>query len=407
MSDLRAIALYLPQYHPVAENDEWWGKGFTEWRNVTNARPQFPGHYQPHLPADLGFYDLRLPEVRAAQAALAREYGLGGFCYYHYWFNGRRILERPFEEVLASGEPDFPFCLCWANENWTRVWDGGEKNVLLEQHYGEEDDRAHILSLLPAFRDQRYIRIDGRPLFLVYRVELLPNPKRTAEIWREVARQHGVGEIYLCLVEGFSRDIDPAHYGFDAAVEFAPDGRNMGEFKFQHGLAGWLSRRGIIPKAFTANRVLRYPALADGMRTRPVPGYKRFRCVTPMWDNSARRKQGARIVIDSTPDLYERWLSAICRQTRELRQGEERLVFINAWNEWAEGNHLEPDLKWGHAYLEATRRALRSEAPPRAAVPEPHSQPPARAGLKDRYWSFRASLQKRLELLRLMTTRRF
>ena len=187
--DIRPIAFYLPQFHPTPENDEWWGKGFTEWTNVTKARPLFPGHYQPQLPADMGFYDLRLPEAREAQAALAREYGIHGFCYYHYWFNGRRILERPFNEVLASGKPDFPFCLCWANENWTRVWDGGEKNVLLEQKYSHEDDLAHIESLIPAFRDERYIRIDGKPLFLVYRTGLLPNPARTAEIWREAAKR--------------------------------------------------------------------------------------------------------------------------------------------------------------------------------------------------------------------------
>jgi len=189
---IRAIALYLPQFHPVPENDEWWGRGFTEWRNVAKAKALFPGHYQPHLPADLGFYDLRLPEVREAQAELASQHGIHGFCYYHYWFNGRRILERPFNEVLESGKPDFPFCLCWANENWTRVWDGGERNVLLEQHYSFEDDLAHIRSLIPAFKDPRYIRINGKPLFLVYRTELLPDPAKTAALWQKEAIKAGL-----------------------------------------------------------------------------------------------------------------------------------------------------------------------------------------------------------------------
>lgn len=356
--DIRAIALYLPQFHPVPENDEWWGKGFTEWRNVARARPLFPGHYQPHLPADLGFYDLRLPEAREGQAEMARQYGIHGFCYYHYWFTGRRILERPFNEVLASGKPDFPFCLCWANEDWTRAWDGGKTNILLGQNYSHEDDLAHINSLLPAFRDPRYIRVNGRPLFLVYRTGLLPDPKRTAEIWREAAIRAGVGDLYLVRVERFARDVDPAAIGFDATMEFAPDADAMAARRFHDGLPGFLSRRGIISRAYAQNRVVRYADLAESMLSRPMPSFKRFRCVTPMWDNSARRKQHAWITIDSTPELYQNWLETIAAQTRERYQGDERLVFINAWNEWAEGNHLEPDLKWGRAYLEATLGAL-------------------------------------------------
>ncbi|MDJ0634982.1 MAG: glycoside hydrolase family 99-like domain-containing protein [Xenococcaceae cyanobacterium MO_188.B29] len=184
-NNIKAIAFYLPQYHPIPENDKWWGKGFTEWTSVAKAKPLFKDHYQPHLPADLGFYDLRLPEVRQAQADLAREYGIYGFCYYHYWFNGKRLLERPFNEVLESGKPDFPFCLCWANENWTRRWDGQDREILIEQKYSVVDDREHIKSLISAFKDPRYIKIDGKPLFLIYRVNSLPDPSLTQKIWRE------------------------------------------------------------------------------------------------------------------------------------------------------------------------------------------------------------------------------
>ena len=178
MVDKRIIAFYLPQYHPFPENDEWWGKGFTEWRNVVKARPLYRGHYQPHLPADLGFYDLRVPEVRQQQADMARMYGINGFCYYHYWFNGHQLMERPLEEMLSSGNPDFPFMLCWANENWTRAWDGGSRHILIAQNYSEEDDRAHIRYLLDnVFSDSRYIRVDGKPVFLIYRSMLFPNMK--------------------------------------------------------------------------------------------------------------------------------------------------------------------------------------------------------------------------------------
>ena len=227
-NDVRLLAFYLPQFHPVPENDEWWGKGFTEWTNVAKGQPLFPGHYQPHLPADLGFYDLRVPEVRQAQADLAREYGIYGFCYYHYWFNGKRLLERPLDEMLATGEPAFPFCLCWANENWTKVWDGADQHILIAQEYSPEDDRRHIQWLVRVFRHQNYIRIDGKPLFLIYRISKLPDPMQTTSIWREEARKAGIGEIYLATVESLREDrVDPTHNGCDAAVEFQPDWINL------------------------------------------------------------------------------------------------------------------------------------------------------------------------------------
>jgi glycosyl transferase family WbsX len=338
---LRTIAFYLPQYHPIPENDEWWGKGFTEWTNVARARPAFPGHYQPHLPADLGFYDLRLPEVRQAQADLAREYGVDGFCYYHYWFNGRRLLERPFNEVLTSGQPGFPFCLCWANENWSRRWDGCEQQLLMGQQYSEEDDRRHIRWLVNAFQDPRYIRFEGKPLFLVYRAHHIPDPVKTTAIWREEAARAGLGEIFLCSVESFPEDRgDPACLGFDAAVEFQPDLCTI----------DWSLRRGM-------HGAYDYSLVAERMLQKPTVPYQRFPCVMPSWDNTARRKSGASVYHGSTPELYERWLRATVQRAMYSTDGEV-LVFINAWNEWAEGNHLEPCQRWGHGYLEATRAAL-------------------------------------------------
>lgn len=369
---VRAIAFYLPQFHPIPENDAWWGKGFTEWTNVTRAGPRFPGHYQPHLPADLGFYDLRLPAARAAQAALAREYGLHGFCYYHYWFNGKRVLERPFNEVLAAGEPDFPFCLCWANENWTRVWDGGNDQVLLHQHYSAADDARHIESLIPAFRDERYIRINDKPLFLVYRTRLLPDPVRTAEVWRTAARKAGIADLFLVRVESFLDLTDPTSIGFDAAVEFAPFNGLRNQL-FRGRKYRYLAQAGLFPKQLLRHRCFDYQDVADNAVRRQPTGYKRFYCASPGWDNSARRQDNGMVLLDSTPEKYEVWLRQVAARTAERWQGEGRICFINAWNEWAEGNHLEPDLRWKLGYLAATRRALQSyehQAVPAAAYAE-------------------------------------
>lgn len=348
----RLIAFYLPQFHPIPENDDWWGKGFTEWTNVARARPLFPGHHQPHLPADLGFYDLRLPEARQAQAELAREYGIHGFCYYHYWFNGHRLLGRPFDEVLASGQPTLPFCLCWANENWTRRWDGQHDEILIDQKYSDEDDREHIQWLLAAFRDPRYIRIDGRPLLLVYRASMIPAPLKMTTIWREEAQKSGLGDIYLCRVESFAdeRD-DPTRIGFDAAVEFQPD---------------WCDYDA--PQRIGTHHLYEYRRVAESMARRPQPAYPRFPCVMPSWDNSPRRKRGATVFRGATPVLYEAWLRAAMRRADSADPGK-RVVFINAWNEWAEGNHLEPCHKWGRGYLEATRSAIDQGSSPLGAAP--------------------------------------
>lgn len=355
----RTIAFYLPQYHPFAENDAWWGKGFTEWRNVTKARPLFRGHYQPHLPADLGFYDLRVPEVREQQAALAEAYGLSGFCYYHYWFNGRRLMQRPLDEVLASGRPDFPFMLCWANENWTRAWDGGEREVLIRQEYSEADDRIHIRHLLDgAFRDPRYIRVEGKPVFAVYRSQLFPHIRRTIEVWREEAAERGV-QLYLCRVESFdTAGREWLDAGFDAAIEFQPFTPQMTEFWNRRA---WTKRAMYhLRKLWGDRRRMRRVSYDDYVRCSlawPRPDYKLYPSVVPSWDNTARRRSRMFLFDDAAPAKYGRWLDEVLRRF-EPYGPEEDFVFVNAWNEWAEGNHLEPDLKWGLQYLEATKRAI-------------------------------------------------
>ncbi|MBQ0720406.1 MAG: glycoside hydrolase family 99-like domain-containing protein [Gammaproteobacteria bacterium] len=365
MTEIRAISFYLPQYHPVPENDEWWGKGFTEWTNVTRATPKFNGHYQPHLPEELGFYDLRLPETRQAQADLAREHGIHGFCYYHYWFNGRRILEQPFNEVLESQKPDFPFCLCWANENWTRAWDGNNRDVLLQQNYSHQDDIDHIRSLIPAFKDKRYIRINNKPLFLVYRSHLLPNPIETARIWREEAEAAGLEGIYLARVEDYESvkaGISAKEINFDADVEFPPFSWSMGNVMFRSPLEKILCKLGILPKQLIQNTIIDYEDMAQGILNRPASKSVRFPGVSPSWDNSARRKIGANIFTDSSPAKYQAWLEKATEKAVLNPSNDEHIVFINAWNEWAEGNHLEPDLKWGNQYLKATQQALTKAA---------------------------------------------
>ena len=356
---LRCIAFYLPQFHPIPENDAWWGKGFTEWINVASAMPVVPGHQQPHLPADLGFYDLRLPETRAAQADLARQYGVDAFCYYHYWFSGRRVLQRPVDEIVASGAPDFPFCLCWANEDWTRAWDGRSGEVLLRQHYSDADDRAHIRHLLPILMDRRYLRVGGRPVLLVYRTELMPDPRRTAELWRGEAVRAGLSGLYLVRVESFVTDLDPACIGFDAAVEFAPDWRRVRP-SLGARLRKLAAYAGLQARGYRRHRFADYDDLVDHMLAKPDPGYRRVPCVTPGFDNSPRRRRDALIFRNSTPAAYGRWLQRLLEQeSARLLPEDEKLVFVNAWNEWAEGNHLEPCQRWKRAYLEAHAEARR------------------------------------------------
>ncbi len=351
------VAFYLPQFHPIAQNDAWWGKGFTEWRNVSRALPQFEGHIQPRLPADLGFYDLRNPQVMREQAALAREYGIGAFCFYYYWFSGTTLLESPLRQWLADTSIELPFCLCWANENWARRWDGRGDDILIGQQHSAEDDLAFIAHIADYLRDRRALKVDGKPMLLVYRPHLLPDARATAQRWRRWCRDNGIGEIHLAYVQGFERP-DPRDIDFDAAVEFPPNMSN--------------------PRPLTAEQFLINPEFAGDVRdwrelaaeigARPLPAYPLYPGVNPGWDNEARRSGKGRVYLHASPRGYRDWLSRTVHERLAPVAEDRRLVFINAWNEWAEGAVLEPDVRLGHAYLEATRQALHAPKPTQAPL---------------------------------------
>jgi len=340
----RLIAFYLTQFHPTPENDRWWGKGFTEWTNVTKARPLFEGHLQPHLPSDFGFYDLRVRETRHDQIRMARQYGIDGFCYHYYWFSGTRILNRPLDDMLADPESDMPFCLSWANESWTRRWDAADHEVLIEQKYLPEDDLNFIKSLLPFFEDPRYIRVDSKPFLIVYRPQHLPDGRKSAQVWRDHCRSIGLGEIHICaaLTHG---NMDYVQFGFDSGVEFPP--HNVGAENVNRAIRFHDHFRG---------NVMQYADVAHSYLDRSYGGPRVFSTVFPSWDNTARTKDRSLVVLNGVPDNYEYWLAATIDRTGRTGDGD-KLVFINAWNEWAEGCHLEPDRWFGHDFLQATQNA--------------------------------------------------
>lgn len=348
-SNVKLIAFYLPQFHPIPENDKAWGKGFTEWTNVSKAVPQYVGHHQPKLPDELGFYDLRLIEVQKRQIELAKSYGIYGFCYHHYWFDGKRVMDRPIEQILAHPELDFPFCINWANENWTKKWDGRDADVLLAQNHSELDDVAFIEDAARYMRDSRYIRIDGKPLLMLYRPSLLVDPKATGERWRTWCRENGIGELYLVITHSFE-PIDPETIGFDAAVEFAPNSFPLTNVTNK-------MRSSFLNSNFDGV-LYDYTSAIDYSESYRVPHYTKFRGVCPRWDNEARKPGKGTVLIGSNPVEYGKWLQSICRFTKNNFEPSKQFVFINAWNEWAEGAYLEPDRKYGYAYLEATRNSL-------------------------------------------------
>lgn len=344
---IKYIAFYLPQFHPIPENNLWWGDGFTEWSNVTRALPQYNGHYQPRLPGELGFYDLRLKEVRSRQIKLAQNYGIYGFCFHYYWFSGKKLLDYPINALLNDKALDFPFCINWANENWTRRWDGKESDILLGQTYSDADHLEFIKDVSVFLQDQRYIRVQGRPLLLVYRPSLIPNVESMVKVWREYCRDIGLGEIYLVLTHSFDTT-DPGTIGFDAAVEFSPN--NMPLKALSHKVK-------FINNNYSGN-IYDYESAIELAKEYTSPSYTKFRCVCPSWDNEARKTGKGTVLDGAKPSLYKEWLDVVNKETIQNKDVDARLVFINAWNEWAEGAYLEPDKKFGYAYLEETRNAL-------------------------------------------------
>ena len=344
----KLICFYLPQFHAIPENDEWWGEGFTEWTNVQPAQPQFAGHHQPHVPGELGYYNLLDPAVQRRQVELAKLYGIEGFCFYFYWFGGTRLLEAPIENYLNDKTLDLPFCLCWANENWSRRWDGLDSEILMAQQYSVEDDLAFIRHVAQYMRDPRYIHIKGKPLLLVYRPNLLPSAEKTASRWRDWCRANGLGEIYLAYTQSFET-IDPSIYGFDAAVEFPPN--NSEPPNITDSVAPMDDNFG--------SSVYDWRIFVERSELYKQQPYTLFRGICPAWDNTARRKNQGTVFLNNTPALYQRWLENAIRDTQAHRlDPDERLIFVNAWNEWAEGAHLEPDARYGYAHLNATLRAL-------------------------------------------------
>jgi len=383
MKKARLIAFYLPQFHPTADNDAWWGKGFTEWTNVSKAKPLFPGHYQPHLPADLGFYDLRVPEARAAQAELARNAGVEGFCYWHYWFAGRRVLERPFNEVVASGQPDFPFCLAWANDSWKSHWYGAEKRTLVEQTYpGRDDHEKHFYALLPAFKDPRYIRVHGRPMFTIFRPKNLPETQAFIDQWQELAQLNGLPGIHF-VAHLFDHELDFPwkESGYGGAVvtnELKVMRRRFWQIAQERyhtvGLGDAVVSTTRILWHRIWQRVFRWPGgvhhYSDAMlffKSQSALDQGCYPSVVPGWDNTPRAGPKGIALHGATPKLFAEHLRDILESVAD-RPAEDRIVFVKSWNEWAEGNYLEPDRKFGHGYLDAVRSALEAMPDPQPSA---------------------------------------
>lgn len=355
----RIFAYYLPQYHPFKENDEWWGKGFTEWTNVARARSLFRGHCQPHIPADLGFYDLRLPEVREEQARLAREAGIEAFCYYEYWFGGHQLMERPFEEVVATGKPDFPFCLCWANHSWyKKLWDPkqpGKDQLLIEQTYGgEEEYTRHFMHLLPAFKDKRYVRVNGKLFYIIYDALKFGDVDNFIATWQRLAKENGLGGFYFV-----ASDFNSEHQqeilskGFDAT-------HNVDHLNIYHLSPNWKKALLTIgrkylgrPMIYKYKDAIRYMLHPDCAKREVIP------VILPNWDHTPRSGSRGLVMTDSKPEYFKQLATAAFEMIKD-KPSEEQIVMLKSWNEWGEGNYMEPDMEYGSGYIRALREAIAS-----------------------------------------------
>jgi len=353
----RVIAYYLPQFHPIPENDEWWGKGFTEWTNVGKAKPLFKGHYQPRIPADLGYYDLRVSETREAQAEMARAAGIEGFAYWHYWWAGKRLIERPFIEVLNSSKPDFPFCLSWANETWSGIWLGNPNKILMEQTYpGKDDYEKHFYAILDAFHDKRYIRVNGKPLFIVYRPLNIPDGKAFIELWNNLAIKNGLTGIHFV---GVSSNPDGQ---MDKILDIGFNGVNtIGLSDAHKKIEGKLMQKIRLKLMVKVGGLLlnryRYEDIVKNIFTRYDKLENVYPSILPQWDNSPRSGRRSMIYTGSTPEIFKTHISE-CLEIINKKEDEHKIVFLKSWNEWAEGNYVEPDLVYGHGYLDALKETL-------------------------------------------------
>lgn len=354
----RVIAFYLPQFHPIPENDLWWGKGFTEWTNVGKAKRLFLGHRQPNVPADLGYYDLRVPETRKAQADMAREFGIEGFCYWHYWFgNNKRLIERPFNEVLFSGEPDFPFCLAWANDSWKGFAYGAKnRNLLIEQLYpGVDDYTAHFYQILPAFKDKRYILIDGKPIFLIYRPLADQEVIRFIETWRKLALENGLKGIYFVghIADSRIKVEDVMKIGVDAVNVVRLDNYQLNYRSKFIRLFKYINKTLFgLPQTYSYKKVSKYFVDPDIDKMENV-----FPSIIPGWDHSPRSSKEALILTNSNPKIFGKHVEKVLSVIKD-KVPEKRIVFIKSWNEWAEGNYMEPDLHFGKQFLETLKNKI-------------------------------------------------
>jgi glycosyltransferase involved in cell wall biosynthesis len=346
----KLIAFYLPQFHQVPENDAWWGKGFTDWANLGRALPRFVGHLQPRIPRDLGYYSLDDPNTLRRQVEMAKGAGLHGFVFYTYWFNRHRLLEKPLEQLLTEKTLDFPFCVMWANENWTRRWDGLEREVLIAQEYLESDDAALIAYFAGIFADPRYIRVQGRPLWMIYRVTLIPDATARIEKWRAMFREFHNEDPVIIMAQSLGDEYDPEPFGLDGAVEFPPH-------KLSQQTARLNGTLDLLDPDFSAT-VHDYQEIAETSLAIEEPDYPLIKTIVPGWDNDPRREGKGLVLHDATPDKYQDWLEKLVHHAARKPFFGEKLIAVNAWNEWAEGAFLEPDVHFGAAFLNATGRAI-------------------------------------------------